>query len=279
MIGGLAVWEWPGADPPILFVHATGFHGRVWDRVIQQFSGRRCIAPDLRGHGRSVRTEPPCHWSPFARDVVGITEALKLRGAVGVGHSMGGHLLVQAAAAHPEAFTELVLVDATIFPREFYGQRHFDAGFIRRRRNRWDSPEEMFARFRPRAPFASWDPQVLRDYCEFGLVPADGGYVLACPPEVEASIYEHCNEPEADIYRLFGRIEQPVTVMRAGILARTDKFDLAGSPSAPDLATKFPRAVDMELPGRNHYFPQETPELVADAISDRIARSAGFARP
>ena len=31
----LAVWEWPGAGPPLLFAHATGFHGRMWDHIIR----------------------------------------------------------------------------------------------------------------------------------------------------------------------------------------------------------------------------------------------------
>lgn len=132
----LAYWEWPGAGPPLLFVHATGFHGRSWDQVIRHFPGRLAIAPDLRGHGRSAKPDPPYHWQAFGADVAHLAEALDLRGAVGIGHSMGGHSLVAAAARRPETFASLVLVDPTIFTRERYGRDPLDASFIARRR-RW----------------------------------------------------------------------------------------------------------------------------------------------
>ena len=40
----LAVWEWPGDSPTLLFAHATGFHGRCWDHIVQHFPGRRALA-------------------------------------------------------------------------------------------------------------------------------------------------------------------------------------------------------------------------------------------
>src|ERR1035438_10665616 len=47
----LAVWEWPGEDPPFLFAHATGLHGRCWDHIIRMFPERPCLAVGGRGHG------------------------------------------------------------------------------------------------------------------------------------------------------------------------------------------------------------------------------------
>jgi pimeloyl-ACP methyl ester carboxylesterase len=279
MIGGLAVWDWPGADPPILFLHATGFHGRLWDQIIQQIPGRRCLAPDLRGHGRSAPAVPPCHWRTFGEDIISLIDVLHLRDVLGVGHSMGGQLVVQACAARPAAFAELLLVDPTIFVHPFYSQTAWNVSYVRRRRNHFKSADEMFHRFHSRPPFDGWKPAVLHDYCDFGLLPAEHGFVLACPPDVEASIYEHSHEPDADLYPLLGSIRQPVTVMRAGNALSPGTLDLAASPTAPDLATRFPHARDIVLPDRNHYIPMEAPDLVADAISDRIARNAGAALP
>src|SRR3954454_6043345 len=112
----LAVWDWPGAGPPILFAHATGFHGRCWDAVIRRLPGRRAIAVELRGHGRSAKPDPPYRWSDFGADVAEVARQLDLLGAVGVGHSMGGHSMAIAAARRPEAFSSLLLVDPVIFP-------------------------------------------------------------------------------------------------------------------------------------------------------------------
>ena len=42
-VGGLQLqaWEWPGSGDPILLVHATSFHGRCWDAVVEAMPGRR----------------------------------------------------------------------------------------------------------------------------------------------------------------------------------------------------------------------------------------------
>jgi lipase len=264
----LAVWEWPGEAPALLFAHATGFHGRCWDEVIRRLPGRRAIAVELRGHGRSAKPAPPYRWRDFGSDVAEIARWLELRDAVGVGHSMGGHSMTIAAASCPEAFASLLLIDPVIFPPEEYGAPlRNDSSYVAKRRNEWTSPAEMFERFRARPPFALWRPEVLRDYCDYGLLPRNGGYELACPPAIEASIYGACNEPSANPYELLGRIDQPVTVIRGGIPWNLEKFDLAASPTAPGLASNFPRGRDVLLEGRSHYIPMETPELVAAALA------------
>ncbi len=266
----LAVWEWPGeedaAHPPLLFAHATGFHGRLWDAVIRLQPGRRALAVELRGHGRSGKPEPPYRWRAFGTDLAALVRALDLRDAVGIGHSSGGHAITLAAALAPDAFRFLLVIDPTIFPPERYTQAKFDASFTLRRKNHWHSAEEMFERFRDRPPFAGWKPEILRDYCRFGLLPDGGRLVLACPPAVEASIYAESTASESDIYSEVAAVTVPVTVMRAGIVRRPDVFDLSASPTAPDLAWKFRRGRDLLLPGQSHFIPMELPERVAQEI-------------
>ncbi len=267
----LAAWEWPGEGPPLLFAHATSFHGRLWDEVIRALEGRRAIALEMRGHGRSEKPEPPYDWRWFGRDVAAAAGQLGLRGAIGIGHSMGGYTIATAAAIQPEAFAALLLIDPTIFPPQAYGAPQPDVSFILRRRNHWKSPEEMFERFRNRPPFAQWRPQVLRDYCEFGVLAQDGGYALACPPPVEAAIYASSKAPEADPYGAVSSISLPVTVMRAGRVRSGHGLDLAASPTAPDLAAKFLHGREIVLEGRSHYIPMEAPDLVAKEIARMCA--------
>jgi pimeloyl-ACP methyl ester carboxylesterase len=251
----------------MLFVHATGFHGRCWDQVIRHCPGRRSIAPDMRGHGRSSKPDPPYHWQAFGRDLAQLAEALDLRGATGIGHSMGGHIVVAAAALRPETFASMLLIDPSIFPVELYGQPGFDASFIARRRNVWTSPRQMIERFRGRTPFARWKPEVLQDYCNFGLLPRGNEFVLACPPEIERSIYRHSTEEEANLHAVIPSIRQPVVVLRGGIPWTRGVYNLDASPADPALASHFPNGRDILLEGRSHYIPMETPELVAEYLS------------
>lgn len=262
----LAVWEWPGEGPPMLFAHATGFHGRCWDQIARCFPARRRLAVDFRGHGRSSKPDPPYLWQPFAADLTAIAQVLDVHGAVGVGHSMGGHTVVAAAIQHPETFAALLLIDPTIFEPERYSDPPFDASFIRRRRALFASPEEMWERFHERPPFVHWHPAVLRDYCEFGLLPCDGRFVLACPPDVEASIYEHSKEPASNLHPGIPSVGQPVVVLRGGVPYRPDVFDLYASPTAPGLAARFVHGRDVLLPDDDHYIPMESPDLVAEWI-------------
>lgn len=257
----VAVWEWPGESPWLLFAHATGFHGRCWDHIVQRFPGRRALAMEFRGHGRSSQVERPISWSKFAQDVIAVGQHFDLRGAVGVGHSMGGHALLSAAIQQPGIFSALVLVDPVIYPREFYQAPRFDASFIARRRNHFSSPDEMYHRFHRRLPFSAWQPGVLRNYCDYALLPHGDSFVLACRPAVEAAIYEGSNAPENDLYGGMAGVEIPVTILRAGT-GYTTSFDLNASPTNPDVAACLPRGRDVFLADHNHYIPMEAPEMV-----------------
>ncbi len=262
----LAVFERPGCDPPILFLHATGFHARCWRRIVALVPGRRAIAIDMRGHGLSSKPDPPYEWPSFGHDVAAVARHLDLRGACGVGHSMGGHSLALAATLAPESFARLILIDPVILPPEAYAANPRPPHYARKRRNRWSSAAEMFDRFKDRPPFQDWDPAILRDYCDYGLVAApDGdGWVLACPPVIEGSIYEASGLLSANLYGRLERIDAHVTVVRSARSAGPEPaLDMAASPTAPDLAARFRHGRDVATP-YSHFIPMEAPAFVAN---------------
>jgi pimeloyl-ACP methyl ester carboxylesterase len=271
----LAVWHWPGADPPLVFAHATGFHGRLWDAIVRQFPGRRCLAIEARGHGRSAQLAPPYHWPAFGADLAALAESLDLRDSLGIGHSMGGYAVTLAASLRPHTFRAILLVDPTIFPPAQYGfGRPLDTAFTLRRRNHWKSTAEMIDRFHNRAPFAAWKPAILRDYCEHALLPRDGALVLACAPQTEASIYELSIDPEADIHDRLASIAQPTVVLRASVPRVPGVFNLSASPTDPALASLVQRGRDVVLEGHSHFIPMECPERVVEEIRGLDAAGA-----
>ncbi|HTO58795.1 MAG TPA: alpha/beta hydrolase, partial [Pseudomonadales bacterium] len=119
----LCCFEWGSAEasrPSVLLAHATGFHARCWDRVVAHLDAdRHVIALDQRGHGRSAKV-PPFNWESFGHDLGRFVEILNLSRLVGVGHSMGGHAMVQAAAHQQARFERLVLVDPVIMDPQLY---------------------------------------------------------------------------------------------------------------------------------------------------------------
>lgn len=271
----MAWFEWPAAParvgaPTILLVHATGFHARCWDAVVERLDGHRVVAVEMRGHGRSEKTDP-VPWDRFGEDLASFVRAEGLEDAVGVGHSMGGYCVTCAAATVPGAFSRLVLVDPVILPPEAYRARaqwmDGDEHPTAKRRDAWRDWEEMYARFEDRMPFAAWEPRVLRDYCRHGVLPAPAGegFVLACPPRIEASIY--VGSAGRDIYALVEQVDVPVTVLRARNRAEDrDVMDFSASPTWPHLAERFPDARDVHLADRSHFIPMEDPALTAEFI-------------
>jgi lipase len=158
----------------------------------------------------------------------------------------------------------------SIWPRDQYVGLWKEGSFAAKRRNQWASPQEMFERFVGRAPFDRWDRDVLRDYCEYGLRPEDGRYVLACPPAIEASVYEQSLVPESDIYEEVAMVKAPVHVVRAGLEQDPANF-MAQSPTPPDLASKFVRGRDTCLPQYSHFIPMEGPAFTAKLVEDMFA--------
>lgn len=273
----IALWEWPGEEPPIFFCHATGFHARCWDQVIAHIPGRHCLAIDARGHGHSSKPAPPYAWRDFGRDIGAIASELGLSGALGVGHSMGGHAVALAAALRPETFSGLLLIDPVIWPLERYLGPWHQAQFVAKRRNHWQSSQEMLERFENRPPFDAWDRGVLRDYCEYGLIRSGDGFELACPPRIEAAIYENSPAPESNIYSEIATIQIPVLVVRAGKPTNAENM-MSASPTAPHLASRFARGRDLCLPEHSHFIPMESPALTARLVEDVLSEVPALGR-
>lgn len=279
----IAYYEWNAArrghGPTLLFAHATGFHARVWDAAIARLPADwHVVAADCRGHGATERT-PIAGWEQFGRDAAAFVAALDLRDIVGVGHSKGASALVQAAAFEPTRFTRLLLLDPTILsPQVYHRPSPFPDGEhpVTRRANHFASAQAMIERFVQRPPYSLFDPQVLHDYCTYGLRPADdgNGYELACAPITEASVYLSSRN-NLGIYASIRALEIPVLVVRGREPTDPKKTSLEqmASPTWPGLAAEFRHGRQIHLADRGHLFPLESPELVATLVREFVAQA------
>ncbi len=118
----------------------------------------RCLALDLRGHGLSGL--PPgvkMEWSGIADDVLAVLGGAGLPAGPlhGIGHSLGGAVMVLAAARRPEAFRSLWLFEPAIVPSEFApqpGGENPSSEAAARRRDRFDSLDHAYENYRSKAP-------------------------------------------------------------------------------------------------------------------------------
>ena len=272
----LAWWEWnPAAKhggPTVVLAHATGFHGRVWDAIVAEFPGRHVISLDLRGHGHSAG-EQVDSWSVFAGDTAAVLDHLGIAQATGVGHSMGGHTLLQVCADRPGSFAKLVLFDPVILEQSHYDTEETGEPHPTIKRKRYfDSPEAMIERFKGRDPYSLFDPRVLRDYCRHGLRErSDEGYELCCTPEMEASIYMS-SRSNGGILDAARGTSIPVTVVRA---RQTGLHDFKSSPTWPGLAAIMRDGRDIYRPDMTHFHPFQDPTDAARIIVDAERNGGG----
>jgi pimeloyl-ACP methyl ester carboxylesterase len=90
--------------------HGVTLSVRTWFYQLEELpkEGFRTIAFDHRGHGESVLGEEGHSVENLGRDVKTVLEGLDLRGAVLVGHSMGGVAVQTFVTAFPEIAAERV---------------------------------------------------------------------------------------------------------------------------------------------------------------------------
>jgi non-heme chloroperoxidase len=84
-------YEDHGSGSPVVLIHGYPLSGRAWEKQLPVLleDGRRVITYDRRGFGKSSQPAGGYDYDTFAADLNALMEALDLRDAVLVGHSMG----------------------------------------------------------------------------------------------------------------------------------------------------------------------------------------------
>jgi lipase len=108
----LTRYEWGEAGSPVLVcLHGVTNHGRHFAKLAERLADRfHVLAFDLRGHGGSS-WEPPWNLEQHVADVL---ESAPDGRCAWLGHSFGGRVAYEAAAAAPERVERLVLLDPAI---------------------------------------------------------------------------------------------------------------------------------------------------------------------
>lgn len=262
----VASHDWGGNGAPVVLAHATGLHGVVWRPVAERLvaAGRHVWSFDFRGHGDSDRSVDGYAWERFGDDVAGILAALGVGGdarLLTVGHSKGAAALLLAEVARPGTIRRAWCYEPVIIPGE---PRDPDPDFplavgARRRRNRWDTPEEAYRSWAARPPFAALDPDALAAYVEHGLRRRpDGAWELQCAPEDEAATYAH--GPSHGLWPALPTIHSTVRVVCG------ERSDAVSPGLAARIAARLEHGSLAVLPGVGHFGPLEDPAAAAASI-------------
>jgi len=103
-----------GSGEPLLLLHGFTGNGDDWQHVFPQpIDGRRVIAPDLRGHGRSTNPGNTFRFADVARDVFALLDTLGIDRVSAIGMSAGANTLLHMATQQPSRVAAMVHVSGT----------------------------------------------------------------------------------------------------------------------------------------------------------------------
>ena len=263
----------PGA-PTLVYAHATGFCGAVWEPVLAGFRDRTPgaghVVVDQRAHGASSASPHPFDWWDIGRDVLAVLAAHQVHtGVFAVGHSGGAAGLLLAELLAPGTFDGIVAVEPIVPPPPFERSEHAPIAVNAARRRRWfPSRDDARTRWAGRSAFADWVDAALDAYLAHGLVPGTDyesgreGVVLACDPRDEAEWFR-CAYAHGAWDRL-GEIGCPVTVV-AGTRSITH---VDGPPAA--ITDRLGKGRLEMIEGATHFIPMEQPKTVVEAVFDLL---------
>lgn len=108
-----------GEGAPVLLLHGEPTWSFLWRHAIPRVvaTGRRAIAPDLTGFGRSDKPAEQ-DWYTYDRHVQAVTRLvaeLDLRGLAVVVHDWGGLIGLRFAVENPERVERLVILDTGVW--------------------------------------------------------------------------------------------------------------------------------------------------------------------
>lgn len=138
----------PADGPLMIFVHGWPALSIMWRGQLEHFGalGYRCVAPDMRGYGRSSAPQRREDYAveSIVADMVELLRSLGAERAIWVGHDWGGPIVWALASHHPELCRAVAslcvpyisngfapvnvipLVDRNVYPAEKYPAGQWD---------------------------------------------------------------------------------------------------------------------------------------------------------
>ncbi len=247
-----------GSGAVALFIHGFPLDATMWrDQVDRLSAGRRCIAVDLRGFGRSAAvTADVLPMERHADDLAALLDHLDVARCDVVALSMGGYVALAMAQLHAARVRSLALIDTRA-----------EADSEEGKAGRGEAARRLMSHGR-------------RHFAE-SMLPAL--VAPAAPTIVRArlrTMMEGCRY-ETIIAALAGMRLRPD---RTGILGRLDvpavvvvgEHDAITPPAAAKAMTAaIPGASLHVIPGAGHMAPMEAPDAVAAVLRDHFSMVDG----
>lgn len=106
-----------GSGEPLVLLHGFLENNTIWDRFVPLLKDKyRVIRPDLFGHGKTPSAQEVYSMRDFADSIAAVLDALHIKTATFIGHSMGGYVTLAFLENYPHRIDALMLLNSTSKP-------------------------------------------------------------------------------------------------------------------------------------------------------------------
>ena len=262
-----ALQSGPAQGAPVVCVPGLSANARSFELLAARLasSGRRVLALDLRGRGKSPATGPETHgWKHHAEDVLEAARKLGFASFDLIGHSMGAFVSMQAAELAPDVVERLVLIDGVgppepaVVPLILAALERLDVVYA--------SAQEYCDRVRSNGAAQPWEELWEQHYlAELDQVPGGVRPRTSKAAVIEDAIYGS----KQDARQLWPALRMPTLLVRAIRQLLPGSGFVVGAALRDSFLAAVPSARVAEVDA-NHYGVMAHPEALS-AIGDFIS--------
>ncbi len=255
-----------GAGRPLLLMHGNPDWSFLYRKIVLALRDEfRCIAPVYPGFGLSVHPDGYRYTAAEHAEVIGqMVDHLDLDEMVVVGQDWGGPIGMDVASRRADRVAALVMGNTWCWPTDDRMMRMFSKG-MGLAPTQWLIKQRNFfvTGLMRRTLQVSLSDKVFAHYTDVVPTPESRAGIAEFPKQIL--------EAEPWLTELERRVrDHLVGKPMVLVFGRKDRA-LAGDGVIARWRQMFPDAIYVDLPDAGHYFQEDAPEAVVDAIKQAVA--------
>jgi len=249
-----------GTGQPLVFITGVGYGKWFWHKVVPGLAEKfQVVTFDNRGAGESDKPDGPYTVPMMAADTGDLLDALNIKGAYVMGHSLGGYIAQELAVTRPDLIGKLILASTN-----FGGMKviPITPEAMKVLTDRSGDPVELVKRGISIAcapGFAERQPQVAQELLQYRFTSPVPPAQYAAQVAAGAGTMAYTDE----------QVDVRMKAVKVPTLILFGEFDnVVPSGNADLMAQKIAAAKIKIIPGTGHMFPIEDPGATVKAITE-----------
>ena len=259
----------------IQFIHANGFPPKAYTSLISNIEKKYKVIPN-KLFSNEINLENIKDWDFFTKRFLKKLDNNKKY--IGIGHSIGGNIILRSSIYRPDLFSKIVLLDPTIFVPKFIlfwkiislfkmdDYLHPVSKKALLRKTKFSSYNEIFNSYRGKKIFRYIKNENLKYYIDSITKINDTNELeLTYPKEFEYKIYKTGIVNDNFIWKKLNNFEIPTLFITA---KNSNTFLKSAESKIKKIKNQNISIITIDK--YSHLFPLEIPEKTAKIINDFI---------